>query len=82
MTLNVENSKLESDAEAYGITSRMKAFKELPVENLKAIALANMRPEQLMAVAFESLAQNANKIGELNITPDLFGQLIKKAKRT
>lgn len=32
-------------------------------------------------MAFESLAQNAGKIGELNITPDLFGQALQKAVR-
>ncbi len=79
--LNVENSKQEADAEAYAISARMNAFKELPVENLKAMALANMQPEQLMAMAFESMAQNANKIGELNISPDLFSQAMKKAVR-
>ena len=79
--LEVANSRQQSDAEAYAIAARMNAFKQLPVENLKAMALANMQPEQLMAMAFESLAQNAGKIGELNITPDLFGQALRKAAR-
>lgn len=79
--LNVENEKQRADGEAYKISARMKAFKELPVENLKAMALANMEPEQLMAMAFESLAQNAGKIGELNISPDMFGQMLRKADR-
>jgi regulator of protease activity HflC (stomatin/prohibitin superfamily) len=74
------NSKEEADADAYAVASKMKAFTELPVENLKAMALANMQPEQLMAMAFEALAQNAGKIGELNISPDLFGQMMKKAR--
>lgn len=78
--LNVENGKLEADSEAYAISSRMNAIKALPVENLKAMAMANMNPEQLMALAFESLAQNAGKIGELNISPDMFGQMMKKAR--
>ena len=82
VNLNAENSRQEADAEAYAITARMKAFRELPVENLKAMALIKMQPEQLMAMAFESLAQNAGKIGELNITPDIFGQMLKKAGRT
>lgn len=74
------NSREEADSEAYAVANRMKAFAELPVENLKAMALANMQPEQLMAMAFESLAQNADKIGELNVTPDLFGNLLRKAR--
>ncbi|KZY60164.1 NrtR-regulated NrtX [Oleiphilus sp. HI0071] len=71
------NSRIEADADKYRISSRMNAFKVLPVENLKAMALANMDPEQLMAMAFESLAQNAGKINELTITPDLFSKMVK-----
>ncbi len=77
--LSVENAKQQADSEAYAISTRMKAFTELPVENLKAMALANMQPEQLMAMAFESLAQNAGKIGELNIAPEMFGKMLRKA---
>jgi len=80
--LSVDNRKQEADSEAYAITEQMKAFRELPVENLKALALAGMNPEQLVAVAFDSLAQNAGKIGELNISPDMFSQAIKKAVRS
>jgi len=79
--LNAQNNKQKADADAYAVSSQMKAFKELPVENLKAMALANMQPEQLMAMAFESMAQNADKIGELNISPDMFSQMMKKAVR-
>ena len=79
--LNAANSKQTADAEAYAIAARMKAYTELPVENLKALAMAQMQPEQLMAMAFESLAQNAGRIGELNITPDLFGQLLRKGEK-
>jgi len=59
----------------------MKAYRELPVDNLKAIAMSQMTPEQLMATAFESLAENANKIGELNIGPDIVSQFAKQVAR-
>lgn len=78
VNLNVQNRKLEADAEAYNIRSRMQAFRELPVENLKAIALANMGPDQMIAQAFDSLALNAGKIGELNISPDLLNTLTRR----
>ena len=80
VSIQFENRQKEADAEAYATAARMNAFKQLPVEHLKAMALAQMQPEQLMALAFEGLAQNANKIGELTITPDLFGQLVKRAQ--
>jgi regulator of protease activity HflC (stomatin/prohibitin superfamily) len=76
--LHAANAKQTADAEAYTIAARLKAYTELPVDNLKALAMAHMKPEQLMAMAFETLAQNAGKIGELNITPDLLGKLLRK----
>ncbi|WP_265693053.1 SPFH domain-containing protein [Providencia rustigianii] len=82
VALSAENQRTQSDADAYAIESKMKAYSQLPVENLKAMALAKMNPEQLMAMAFESLAQNAGKIGEINFSPDLFGQLMKKGAKS
>lgn len=79
VALAATNAREEADADAYGVAVKMEAFTKLPVENLKAIALAQMEPDQLMAMAFESLAQNAGKIGELTITPDLFKQMVRKA---
>lgn len=79
--LNVANTRQEADAEAYAIGARMRAFRELPVENLRVLALGGMQADQLMATAFEALAQNADKIGELNIAPELFGKAVQKAVR-
>src|SRR5262245_4360585 len=79
--LSAANGKEIADTEAYAIAARLKAYTELPVDNLKAMAMARMPPEQLMAMAFETLAQNAGKIGEVNITPDLFSQLLKKVEK-
>ncbi len=81
VALSAGNQKIQSEADAYAIEAKMKAYGQLPVENLKAMALAKMNPEQLMAMAFESLAQNAGKIGEINLSPDLFGQLMRKGEK-
>jgi hypothetical protein len=37
-----------------------------------------MKPEQLIAVAFQELAGRADKIGQLNISPDLLRELMQK----
>lgn len=79
VSIQAENSKKEADMEAYSISSRMNAYAALPVEYMKTAALANMEPEQMMALAFEAFAENAAKIGELNIGPDSFAQIMKKA---
>jgi len=73
-----ENAKNEADAKAYGMAAMMKAIGTLDVKALQAIALTGMNPEQLIANAFQELAGNADKIGQLNITPDLLNQLMGK----
>lgn len=80
VSLSVENRRLEADAEAYAITARTKACKELPADYWKAMALTKMAPEQLLAMSLDTLAENAEKIGELNFTPELFGRLVRKAQ--
>ncbi|SEQ21889.1 SPFH domain / Band 7 family protein [Amphritea atlantica] len=77
--LNAKNGKIEAETQAYAIEAQLKAYQSIPVESLKAMAMSNMQADQLFAFAFDSLAQNAAKIGELNISPDLFSQLMKKA---
>jgi hypothetical protein len=39
-----------------------------------------MKPEQLIAAAFQELASNAGKIGQLNISPDLLKELLQNRK--
>ncbi|GEA13724.1 SPFH domain-containing protein [Alteromonas sp. KUL49] len=81
VALSAQNQRIQAEADAYTISEKMKAYRELPVESLRAMALAQMTPEQLMATAFESFAVNANKIGELNISPDLISQFAKQVAR-
>lgn len=80
VNIATENAKLEAEAKAYGMETMMKAIGTLDVKALQAIALGGMNPEHLIANAFQELAGNANKIGQLNITPDLLGQLLGKTK--
>jgi hypothetical protein len=37
-------------------------------------------PRRMIAMAFQGLAENAQKIGELNISPDLLQSLLKETK--
>lgn len=74
--LAAENTKNEAEAKAYGMKKMMEAIGVLDVKALQAIALTGMKPDQLIANAFQELAGNADKIGQLNITPDLLTQLM------
>lgn len=74
--LAAENAKAESDARAYGISATMQALGTADPRILQALASAGMKPEQLIAFAFQELAGKADKIGQLNISPDLLRELL------
>ena len=78
VALAAENAKAEADARAYGVSSTMKALGSADAKILQALATTGMKPEQLIAFAFQELAGKAEKIGQLNITPDLLKELMSK----
>jgi len=79
--LRLANAKKEADAEAYRIGAVMEAYNKLSADVLVALATLNMAPEQMIARAFEKLAEGSEKIGTLNITPDLLESLKGSAVR-
>jgi len=78
VSLASENAKQESDAKAYGISALMGALSKTDPKTLQALASVGMDPGQLVASAFKELAENADKIGQLNISPDLLRELMAK----
>jgi hypothetical protein len=74
--LATANSRQEADANAYGIDVMMKAFASSDAKVLQALASVGMEPGQLMALAFRELADNASKIGQLNMSPDLLREIM------
>jgi regulator of protease activity HflC (stomatin/prohibitin superfamily) len=77
--LTVLNTKTEADAQAYGLNAAMDAFKNVDPKVLQALASIDMDPAQLIAGAFVNLADNADKIGNLNIAPELLQELLRGA---
>ena len=69
--ISVENSKAESDAKAYELAAIMKVFEGIDPNVIQALATVGMKADKLIALAFQGLADNAQKIGQLNITLDL-----------
>ena len=72
------NAKAEAEARAFGIEATMKALGTGDARILQALANAGMKPEQLIAVAFQDIAARADKIGQLNISPELLRELMEK----
>lgn len=73
-----ENAKQEADAKAYGISAVMNSLAATDPKTLQALATVGMNPGQLVANAFKELAENADKIGQLNISPDLLRELMSR----
>lgn len=78
--LAAQNKKVEADAQAYGINATMEVFKSVEPKVLQALASTGMDPAQLIAGAFLNLADNADKIGNLNIAPELLQGLLGETK--
>jgi acetyl/propionyl-CoA carboxylase alpha subunit len=74
--LRTRNEKTEADAKAYALREIMKVYREVPAEVLKALTSAGIDSSRLMALAFQGIADRADKIGNLNITPDLLNTII------
>jgi hypothetical protein len=76
VALAAGNARTEADARAYGISAAMQAIGTVNPATLQALASVGMKPDQLIAVAFQELAGRADRIGQLNISPDLLRELM------
>ena len=72
----VENDRKEADARAYALRAVMEPIKDVDWRTLMATN-AGSDPRFLISLAFQELAQNAAKIGELNVSPDLLNSLMR-----
>lgn len=75
--LKAKNAKRDADSKAYALTEVMKAVGSVDPKVLQALSLGSVDPSTLIAAAFQGLAERADKIGELNISPDLLRELTK-----
>lgn len=74
--LAAENAKAEADAQAYTVQAMLGPLSALDPKALQALATMGMQPKQLIALAFREISENAGKIGQLNMTPDLLQTLM------
>ncbi|MGD1841688.1 MAG: membrane protease subunit, stomatin/prohibitin [Thermonemataceae bacterium] len=76
--IKVENDKKEADAKSYTIRTQLEAYKALDWKTIMAIN--NQGDAKLnVALAFRELAEKAENIQNLNITPDLLQKLIDES---
>ncbi|HID99766.1 MAG TPA: SPFH domain-containing protein [Thiotrichaceae bacterium] len=80
VALATENLKSEADAKAYSLTVTMQALSGVDAKVLQALASMDMNPSQLVALAFRDIADNAEKIGQLNVSSELLTELLQPSK--
>jgi len=78
--ISAENSRTEADLKAYELSAIMKVLETINPNIIQSLASIGMKPNQLIALAFNELAGNAEKIGQLNISPDLLQEIIKEKR--
>lgn len=74
--LSAENAREQADAKAYAVSALVEPVSNLDPKVLQALTNAGMDSRQLISLAFRELAESAEKIGQLNISPDLLSALI------
>ena len=80
VSLSAQNARAEADARAYGIATTMQALAGADPRVVQALASTGMKPEQIIAAAFQDLAGKAERIGELNVSPDMLRTLLEPAR--
>jgi hypothetical protein len=72
----VANERKESQARADALRAMLEPMKEVDWRTLMAAQSGGLDARQLIAMAFRDLADNAGKVGNLNISPDLLNTLL------
>lgn len=78
LELATANRKCEADAQAYRLNVILQALAGVDSKTLQALASMDMDASRLVALAFRDLADNAERIGNLNISPDLLQELLHR----
>lgn len=69
------NERRRSDEKAYAMAALMRSFETVDPRVLEALAITGMDPGALIAKAFLEIGGKAERIGNLNVTPELLSTL-------
>ena len=69
------NDKKEAETQGYIIETTLKPYKDIDWKTLTALQ-NNPDPKFNISLAFRELSENAAKIGNLNISPELLDTLL------
>ncbi len=77
---SADNTRVQAEAEAHRIEAVVGALKTADPRVVQALAAVGMQPAQLIAQAFGGIAERAERIGQLNMSPDLLQGLLGQAE--
>jgi regulator of protease activity HflC (stomatin/prohibitin superfamily) len=72
-----ENDKREADSKSYALNAMVTPLRDMDWRTLMALSAGRTDSKLAIAMAFRDLADHAEKIGTLNITPDLLNSLLE-----
>jgi len=82
MEKRIENDRKEADSRAYALEVTLKPMRDMDWRTMMTLSQQGGDPKMMIALAFQEMASNAQKIGELNISPDLLRSLVASAAST
>ncbi|MFM7149828.1 MAG: SPFH domain-containing protein [Gemmataceae bacterium] len=77
VTTEAANAKTRADAQAYTVRATLEPLSSLDAKALQVLASSKVDPRLMVAMAFQEIAANATKVGNLNISPDLLDSLLQ-----
>ncbi|MGH1471257.1 MAG: SPFH domain-containing protein [Cellvibrionaceae bacterium] len=78
--LKSANDRKEAEAQGYVTETTLKPYRDMDWKVLTALS-NNADPKFNIALAFRQLAENADKIGNLNVSPELLDSILKDTKK-
>lgn len=74
------NERKEAETKGFVLETTLKPYRDMDWKTLTALA-GNSDPRTNIGLAFRELAENADKIGNLNITPELLDSILAEKGR-
>jgi regulator of protease activity HflC (stomatin/prohibitin superfamily) len=78
----IENDKKEAETRGQMLRATLEPLKDVDWRTLMAASAGGIDAKSIVAMAFRDLADNAEKIGTLNISPELLNALLASDKKS
>jgi hypothetical protein len=79
VSTEADNQKIRADAQAYAVKATLEPLAALDAKSLQVLAARSVDPRLMVAMAFQEIAANAAKVGNLNISPELLETLLDRS---